>query len=218
MHHRIASALIRNNAGTDEHLVLGHRGAATDHRHAHWVPLADPVDVVTGLLIWVPSRLTAAESATVLAEVAQPVTADTVPGGIDSGLPEIRLLPQAAGPVGMVAAELCGPATVWQTTRPYLPVRHRKSRHSIAAFLTDDITRACAHRGLPAPVEVTRLHPGDGLLDDWAAGFRRYRLREVPGQQRVGLGLRLTFPRPVTGPLFLGRLSHFGFGMFLPAG
>jgi CRISPR-associated protein Csb2 len=37
------------------------------------------------------------------------------------------------------------------------------------------------------------------------------------GQSRRGLGLRLEFADPVPGPLALGQLSHFGFGLFAPS-
>jgi CRISPR-associated protein Csb2 len=31
-----------------------------------------------------------------------------------------------------------------------------------------------------------------------------------------GRGLLLEFPEPVYGPLALGKLSHFGYGLFVP--
>jgi CRISPR-associated protein Csb2 len=30
--------------------------------------------------------------------------------------------------------------------------------------------------------------------------------------------MRLTFSNPVSGPLLLGQLSHFGYGLFVPDG
>ena len=38
------------------------------------------------------------------------------------------------------------------------------------------------------------------------------RLRDA----RPGVGLRLEFAEPVGGPMLLGQLSHFGFGVFVP--
>jgi CRISPR-associated protein Csb2 len=46
--------------------------------------------------------------------------------------------------------------------------------------------------------------------------FRRYRMTERLRAARPGVGLVLEFGAPVTGPLLLGQLSHFGFGMFVP--
>jgi CRISPR-associated protein Csb2 len=37
-------------------------------------------------------------------------------------------------------------------------------------------------------------------------------------RSRPGLGLRLEFPEPVPGPLLLGQLSHFGYGIFVRDG
>jgi CRISPR-associated protein Csb2 len=103
---------------------------------------------------------------------------------------------------------------------PCLPVRHHKPRHTIEASLTEDLTRECTNRGLPPPAAAVRTHagatPDERLGDAWARDFRRYRLREQQTDRRTGLGLRLVFDQPLTGPILLGRLSHFGLGVFLP--
>ena len=52
--------------------------------------------------------------------------------------------------------------------------------------------------------------------DRWARDFRRYRMTEQLSKSRPGLGLRLEFGEPVAGPLLLGKLSHFGYGIFVP--
>ena len=61
------------------------------------------------------------------------------------------------------------------------------------------------------------------MTDRWASEFRRCRTREPLAresrqrvQSRPGTGLRLEFAEPVEGPLLLGQLSHFGFGIFVP--
>ena len=61
------------------------------------------------------------------------------------------------------------------------------------------------------------------MTDRWASEFRRRRIREPlarenrrSAQSRPGMGLRLEFAEPVEGPLLLGQLSHFGFGIFVP--
>jgi CRISPR-associated protein Csb2 len=58
--------------------------------------------------------------------------------------------------------------------------------------------------------------PEARLPDGWARGYRRYRMDEHLGQSRPGLGLRLQFADEVSGPLLLGQLSHFGYGIFVP--
>jgi CRISPR-associated protein Csb2 len=41
-------------------------------------------------------------------------------------------------------------------------------------------------------------------------------MKEKLAHSRQGTGLVLEFESPVTGPLLLGQLSHFGFGVFAP--
>jgi CRISPR-associated protein Csb2 len=41
-------------------------------------------------------------------------------------------------------------------------------------------------------------------------------MTEDMSKSRPGLGLRLAFTEPVSGPLLLGKLSHFGYGIFVP--
>ena len=66
--------------------------------------------------------------------------------------------------------------------------------------------------------EVFRLPPSSRvarLPDRWALEFRRYRMTEDMSRSRSGVGLRLEFPEPVDGPLLIGQLSHFGYGIFV---
>jgi CRISPR-associated protein Csb2 len=198
--------------------LLGHGGAATDHRHAHWVPLADstaPGEILSGFLVWVPAGLAAGEVAEIIGLSNRLMSGQRGREGYEiKGFPPTRLLLQAVGPVEQVAPELCGPARIWRSQTPYLPVRHRK-RESLDDFLVTDVATELSYRGAPA-AGVTRLDPEDGLPDRWAREFRRYRMAEHLGQSRRGLGLRLEFDEPVRGPLLLGQLSHFGFGHFAP--
>jgi CRISPR-associated protein Csb2 len=196
--------------------LLGHAGAATDHRHAHWVPLPQPDGrTVGGLLVWVPAGLAADEVAAVIGVSNRRMSGRRGGDGYEvKGFPPTRLLLQAAGPVRQVAPELCGPARLWRSVTPYLPVRHRK-RESLDGYLAADVAMELGYRDRPGAT-VTRLDPADGLPDRWAREFRRYRMNEHLGQARRGLGLRLEFAEPVCGPLLLGQLSHFGFGLFAP--
>jgi CRISPR-associated protein Csb2 len=130
------------------------------------------------------------------------------------GLPSVRLLLQAAGPVGQVAPELCGPARRWRSLTPYLPVRHRK-RESLSGYLAADVATELRYRNLP-PAVVTQADPDGGLPDRWGRGYRRYRMNEHLGKARPGLGLQLEFIEEVAGPVLLGQLSHFGYGIFVP--
>lgn len=215
MHQRAARALAECDGGD----LLGGAGAATNHQHAHWVPIADgtgPDARVTALLVYVPGGLRSRE-------VAALVDIRTVSGrrgpangnGYEfRGLPQVNLRLQGAGPVAQMAPELFGPTRQWRSLTPYLPVRHRK-RESLEAYLAADVTTELRYRGLPSAT-VTQIERDGRLPDQWALGYRRYRMNERLDRARPGLGLRLEFEADVEGPLLLGQLSHFGYGIFRP--
>lgn len=204
--------------------ILGTNGASTDHRHAHWIPLPESRDaphLVRYLVMWVPHGLRPEQVAAVItmSELSGRRGGGRDAGGYDvRGLPPVTLLFQAAGPVEQVAPELCGPARRWHSRTPYLPVRHRK-REPLDEYLTADVCRELRYRPqyrqVSLPV-VARPDRGAGLPDRRARDFRRYRMAETMARSRPGLDLRLDFEEPVTGPLLLGQLSHFGFGIFVP--
>ena len=202
--------------------IVGYRGAATDHQHAHWVPLPDPAgpaDRVQTLLVYVPYGLTADEVSRLIG-IRHISGRVGVTDGNGSGyefrdLPAVDLLLHAAGPVRQVAPELCGPARRWRSLTPYLPVRHwHRNRETLAEFLATDVNAELSYRD-PSANRV-RASPDLRRPETWARGFRRYRMKEHLGKARCGLGLVLEFPEAVPGPLLLGQLSHFGYGAFVP--
>jgi CRISPR-associated protein Csb2 len=218
--HQRAARRLADCSGGD---LLGGGGAATNHQHAHWVPIADgtgPGARVQALLIYVPSGMRAADVAALagIGGVSGRRGGDN--GYQVRGLPEVRLLLQAAGPVQLVAPELCGPARRWRSLTPYLPVRHwHPKRETLTGYLNADVVAELryrkAYQDLSAPA-VQGPDPEGGIPDRWARGYRRYRLNEHLGRARSGLGLRLEFAEEVRGPLLLGQLSHFGYGIFRP--
>jgi CRISPR-associated protein Csb2 len=220
--HRLAGAKLAD-AGVEDarrQVILGSKGAASNHEHAHWVPVADTSDrgaSVQALVLWVPAGLRPEEVA--------PIIGVRCAGGHRGrsgdgegyeirGFPPVELLFQAAGPVEQVAPELCGPARRWRSLTPYLPVRHRK-RESQDVYLTADLAAELAYRDRP-PALMTKAEPGQRLPDRWAQEFRRYRQAERLRNARPGLGLQLEFADDQPGPLLLGQLSHFGYGIFAP--
>ncbi len=215
--HRLAGDKLTRAGLTDPQRqeILGSNGAVTDHRHAHWIPLVTPGQdrpFVQHLIAWVPRGLRAEEVAALLS--LRELSGRRGDGYEVRGLPPAELLFQAAGPVGQVAPELCGPARRWRSLTPYLPVRHRK-RESLEDFLTADVRTELGYRDLP-PATVIPADPGSRLPDRWALEFRRYRMAESVSRSKPGLGLQLEFAEPVGGPLLVGQLSHFGYGIFIP--
>jgi CRISPR-associated protein Csb2 len=199
--------------------ILGSNGAATDHGHAHWIPLpawGEKPQAVRHLVIWVPRGLRTQEVRAVLGLRAMSGRRGGAEDGYEvRGFPPVEVLFQAAGGIEQVAPELCGPARHWRSLTPYLPVRHRK-RESFEDYLTADVRTELGYRDLPVAV-VTPCDPESRLPDRWAREFRRYRMTENMSRSRPGLGLRLEFTEPVAGPVLLGQLSHFGYGIFIPA-
>jgi CRISPR-associated protein Csb2 len=216
--HERAARLLAQCGGSE---LMGGGGAGTDHQHAHWLPVAEDIRhdaPVKALLVFAPRGMRSAEVAALIG--IRKVSGKRGPADGEGyefrGLPEVNLLLQAAGPVRQVAPGLCGPARRWRSQTPYLPVRHwHPTRESLAGYLSADIAAELRYRGLPSAT-VRQVEPDGGLPDRWARDFRRYRLKEHLGQSRPGLSLRLEFLEEVRGPLLLGQLSHFGYGIFEP--
>jgi CRISPR-associated protein Csb2 len=215
LHRQVGLALKRAGIpDPDRAEILGTKGAATDHRHAHWIPLSEPEGgprFVMTMLVWVPRGIPAEALAAV---VCLPEMSGWRGGYQVRGFPEVKLLFQATGTIEQVAPELRGPARRWRSKTPYLPVRHRK-RESLEEFLAVDVAAELGYRDLPSAT-VELVSPEEGFPDRWARDFRRYRITETMDKSRPGLGLRLEFARPVDGPVLLGQLSHFGYGLFEP--
>jgi CRISPR-associated protein Csb2 len=226
--HREAARILKAAGVSEErrHLIMGTNGATSGHTHAHWIPVpkdGDRGSFCGDVVIWVPQGLETDELRALLS--VSRVSGKL--GGSDgyelAGFPDLELRFQAAGPVNQVAPDLCRKSRYWHSLTPYLPVRHRKSE-TVDEYLAADVAAELRYRDIDAEVRVTRLSPGPSLTDHWASEFRRHRITERLGgsrqgkrswASRPGLGLRLEFTEEVSGPLAIGQLSHFGFGLFV---
>lgn len=201
--------------------IMGTRGAASDHRHAHWLPLSgsppENSGPVQSLVVWVPAGLRTDEVRAFLGMRS----ASGRRGGEDGyqipGFPKVEMLFQAAGRIQDVAPELCGlPARRWKSVTPYLPVRHRKGRETHLDFLAADIAAELRYRSRPEAV-LSQVELAPEMTARQVNRYRRYRTNErLNRDSRDGVGLVLEFDAPVQGPLLLGQLSHFSFGQFVP--
>ena len=218
--HRLAGKQLEK-AGIDpgrRQRIMGTGGAASDHQHAHWIPVGEPGESagsVRYLIVYVPEGLEPPEIGALLRLSRLSGKRGGEDGYEVRDFPEQRLLFQAAGQLTEVAPELAGraPATDWRSVTPYLPVRHQHTeRETLMQFLTNDVTVELRLRGLPESVSVTVTEPLAGRPNQ----FRRYRMKERMRHSRLGVGLHLRFDAPLAGPLLLGQLSHFGFGVFAP--
>jgi CRISPR-associated protein Csb2 len=213
--HMQAAHLLAECGGAD---LLAGDGAATGHQHAHWIPVSGGVGPdarVGAVIVYAPRGFRPADvSALVrLRKVSGRIGGGNREGYDVRGLPKADLLLQAVGPIAQVAPELCGPARHWHSRTPYLPVRHRK-REALLDYLTADVAAELRYRNMPAA--TVSLVDDEGIPDRWSRGYRRYRLAERMNKARPGVGLRLEFGSDVSGPLLLGQLSHFGYGIFVP--
>lgn len=161
------------------------------------------------------------------------------PGGGGSAI-EVALLGLGAPgqwPAGPVAA-----ARRWASATPFLATRYPKrngARRDPPHLLTDPpafaeaVLREELARWLPLWDGVADIAPAEVVIEplvDDAGVFRIGAGRWRPGQfvrarakpgddggRRIAGAFRLTFPRPVPGPIVLGHSAHFGMGLFLPA-
>ncbi len=148
----------------------------------------------------------------------------------------LRLLMLGMGTSGEYPPGPLRPSAVWESATPYLASRYAKtegrnrinlaSPAACAAFLASDI------RGLIAAVRPDLSESGAQLVSVeplWenrvftVAGrwrpiqFKRFRRKAGDdGGRRLAGSFRLTFDRPVRGPIALGWSSHFGMGLFVP--
>jgi CRISPR-associated protein Csb2 len=162
------------------------------HAHAHWLPVAGGRDIA-GICLWTPAGLSPAETAAVAG--VRRIGAST----------RVILLPGSRP----VPAWLAGPALAWESLTPLVPpLRRPRAVHRTPEFFRAMVVAELAVRGLPEPVTAEEL----GRASGWAVSRPS---RPGPGPPPVGL--RLEFAEPVTGPLAIGRLSHFGLGVMVPA-
>jgi CRISPR-associated protein Csb2 len=134
------------------------------------------------------------------------------------------------------------PSTHWISSTPFIATRHLKKRgvkrdpvelwDDAPGFLTsvlrEELARWLARQPETSDItlESIKISP---LLDSQGVfrlgprhlrpiQFKRFRQkRSDDGGRRPSGAFRLTFPRPVSGPLCLGHSSHFGMGLFIPS-
>jgi CRISPR-associated protein Csb2 len=179
-----------------------------DHQHAHWLWWTQDRNTVHDLILWVPAGMDPQLLPTLLQHRVLRGPKDWAPEGFRPG--DLHLV--GIGGANVLPPGTVGPDNTWVSRTPYLPNRHRK-RESLEQFLIADVRRELVHRGLP---ELTSLQ----VLDSGTAAQQHRRQRMHPSSRRwdAGYSVKLTTDAPLTGPLCLGGLSHFGFGQFRAQG
>lgn len=123
------------------------------------------------------------------------------------------------------ASALLGPregACVWESHTPFVPPRHAKLRRGAALERPEDQVRALLGMlGVDPPVSVERMAAGALSLPrpPKPVEWHRFRIarRKGGGARGIcrGFGFRLTFARPVHGPIAVGYGAHQGLGQFV---
>ncbi len=177
------------------------------HRHAFYLALDEDDDRrIDRLVVYAPAGLGRGEREA-LARIRT-----LAPG---RGRPELRLHLVGIGAPGDFRSRVFERTERWRSHTPFLLVRHPKVRGSSERRIVDDpvaqVVLELERRGFPPPTEV---RPVRGARSRWLE-FRTFRRGAAGPPGAWGFDLR--FAEPVSGPIALGRLCHFGLGLFLPA-
>lgn len=180
-----------------------------DHAHAHWLAFdLDDDRRLDRLVLWAPGGLDREEIGTVT-----DLNQVTAPERIDD-FHDVRLGLEYAGPASGLSSGIVGPSKVWQSVTPFAPPHHPKRRQQEGEgwleFVREQVRLCLSWRDLPSAsgIELSAHEP-------WLE-YRRYRPTQSLKHARRAVGVRITFPEEVAGPLALGQLSHFGLGLFTP--
>lgn len=171
------------------------------HAHAHYLFVdLDDDGLLDTAVVWSPEGLSDRD-------VSALTAIDQLRFGGEPGFRPLRLAVEAYGEISDLLPEWVEPAPRWRSVTPFAPYRHPLKRQATPEFLNAEVDRELATRGLP-PASDVRQTAGPWL------DFRRRRTRKEP--EHRGFGVEVSFAEPVTGPLALGALSHFGLGLFCP--
>jgi CRISPR-associated protein Csb2 len=191
------------------------------HRHAHYLCTDENDDGrIDHLTIWAEEGL-AEQEQRALGSLARLFARE--------GEPELRLLllgfATTGGAQGTMG-HLVGPARVWRSLTPFVPLRHPKRHRDGRAKLDehgrqidgpeDQLRLELRRRGLPAPASVELLPRA--MIQGRERRWLEFKQRRPGGNGAAfghGMGFRLTFDEPLTGPLALGYGCHFGLGLFV---
>jgi CRISPR-associated protein Csb2 len=191
--------------------LAGKKGDGSERREGHDHPFYLPLDrlgrgVVDAVDIWLPHGCTADEFRALsgISRIWDPVVLE--------GAFAITYLGQVMPEAG----------TEWSTVTPVVLDRFPKRRGPAGSVILDapeeQLRRALKAHGLGeavvevwSPRETIAPRLGGRIRLD---AFRRARIGDRTIHPAVGATLR--FDEPVSGPIVLGRLAHFGLGRFAP--
>lgn len=182
------------------------------HRHAEFFGWFED-GAATRLLAWRDGRAFDENEQTALLRAAARELSWAA-AGPDADKWVVRLVPldrAVSPPPGFEGA----PARCWESVTSYVPPRYhlRRGKERAPESLLEQIRRELALRGFTGAAQV-EAEPI--AAPAWVSvHVPRTERRAFLGDRR-GYWLRLTFPKPICGPLRLGHSSSFGLGLFRP--
>jgi len=201
--------------------ALGGKDAAgqplQEHRHAYFLPSDEDDDGRLDHLTLVAERGFDPADLTALQRLRRVHRQDG----------ELHLVLVGLGAPGDFPTALFGPSDTWVSATPYVATRYPKRRGqkrdapadcaTPQQFAAANLRRELARRPDLPPCTVELL-AGSGRRQQWRTlQFHRFRVKSGDdGGRRPAAALRLTFARPVAGPICLGHSAHFGLGLFVP--
>ncbi|CAN5571479.1 hypothetical protein BH24ACT15_BH24ACT15_31170 [soil metagenome] len=188
----------------------GGRPLRNDHSHAHVLHYdLDGDGLLDTALLWAPEGLDDSELQAAVRSV------HVTPRDWLRDFRPVQFGLEYVGDIQGLPAEIVGPSRQWTSITPFAPPHHPKRRQRDGAgwhsFIEAQVHKACSWHGLPNPDSVEVLERERPWLD-----YRRYRGKEKLRDARRAVGITVTFPMGIEGPLALGALSHFGLGLFRP--
>jgi CRISPR-associated protein Csb2 len=174
-----------------------------DHRHAHYLALPDEQGRrVDHVAVWAREGFGHGEIEALAA--LRELRADWL-------REPVRVALVALGhPAAIRFSRLLGPARRWHSVTPFGLPRHPKRRSGrVVEGPVEQIRRELTRRGYPLPQRIELIR------GPWLE-YRRTRIRVSRRDAVQVVGAEILFPEPVSGPLAIGALSHFGLGLFAP--
>jgi CRISPR-associated protein Csb2 len=185
------------------------------HRHAEFLAWLED-GVPARVLVWRDGRpFDEDEQIAILRAASRELS--WAAAGSDSDAWKVRVIPvdwAVPPPPGFDGTQ----ALSWESATPYVPPRHHlrggkpRERESLVA----QIRRELALREFDGADHVEVEQMG---VSAWVAVHvtRRQATERTFLGDRRGYLMRLTFPKPIRGPLRLGHSSSFGLGLFRPS-
>lgn len=221
---RVRMALLHYSDG---HPLFSGRDAAGQvkrgprHDHAWFLPADDDADgAIDHVVVYARGGLdlTALRSLAQLRRVWGHGAPDLTTRLVDLGSPsELGCLRRDTR--GARTAQL-GTARVWESLTPFVPPRHIKHRAGgVRDAPHEQVARLLALYDRP-PARIEPLAPEQATLPrPPSIPWRRFQRRRASGGGSRGadlaFGFRLSFDRPVVGPIALGYAAHQGLGQFV---